>query len=159
MQRLGTSFAYLSDAIENKDLDQFVEAVKRWLDEPTNDRWIVIYDNFDNPLFGSDITRRGLVYAVGSNPKTEDEDEKDGANSKAFDIRPYLPNTDHGPVIVTTRSSTFQFGTCIKLGTLKVNDSLEILALTFSRKSLKKGKKIFIITYHQSLKQKRPSLY
>jgi hypothetical protein len=33
----------------DKDLDQVVSAVKAWLDFLRNTRWLMIYDNFDNP--------------------------------------------------------------------------------------------------------------
>ena len=31
------------------DLDEVVDAVKAWLSLPNNTRWLMIYDNYDNP--------------------------------------------------------------------------------------------------------------
>ena len=136
------SFPYLSCAIENRDLDEIVEAVKRWLDEPANDRWIVAYDNYDHPRFVSSSTSGRLVHSKGIGLKREVQGDEEGADCKAFDIRPFLPTTDHGSIIVTTRSSAVNFGLSIKLGKLKdVGACLDILALTSRRKSFKEGKK------------------
>lgn len=136
------SFAYLSCAIENRDPDEIVEAFKRWLDEPANDRWIVAYDSYDHPQLCSGSTGGQLVHSKGIDPKREVQGNKDGTDSKAFNIRPFLPKTDHGSIIVTTRSSAVTFGLPIKLGKLKdVDDCLDILAMTSRRKRFKQGKK------------------
>lgn len=149
IQRHGLSFAYLSSAIENRDLDEIVEAVKRWLDEPANDRWMVSYDNYDDPRLSSGTISGRLWQSRRIGPKREVQGDKDVVDSKAFDIRPYLPTTDYGSIIVTTRSSAVNFAPSIKLDKLKdVDDSLEILALTSRRKSFKEGKKAYISITH-----------
>lgn len=82
------------------------------------------------------------MHSKGIDLKREVQGDEDGADSKAFDIRPFLPATDHGSIIVTTRSSTVNFGLSIKVGKLKdVDDCLDILAPTSRRKSFKEGKK------------------
>ncbi|KAN0104318.1 Tetratricopeptide repeat domain containing protein [Hyaloscypha variabilis] len=43
------STSVLSSVDLDKDLDQVVSVVKAWLDFPGNIRWLMIYDNFDNP--------------------------------------------------------------------------------------------------------------
>ncbi|RYP36282.1 hypothetical protein DL767_003435 [Monosporascus sp. MG133] len=43
------SVVYAKNAMESRDLDEAVGAVKRWLDQPKNDGWLMIYDNYDNP--------------------------------------------------------------------------------------------------------------
>ncbi|KAH8586629.1 hypothetical protein B0O99DRAFT_665671 [Bisporella sp. PMI_857] len=43
------SNSVLSSVDQDKDLDQVVSVVKVWLDSPQNARWLMIYDNFDNP--------------------------------------------------------------------------------------------------------------
>jgi hypothetical protein len=40
---------HLKAVAEGSDLDKAVEAVKRWLSSAGNDRWLVIYDNYDTP--------------------------------------------------------------------------------------------------------------
>ncbi|KAE9567465.1 hypothetical protein CGMCC3_g16384 [Colletotrichum fructicola] len=110
-----TSVTYINNAFSNPDLDETVSAVKRWLDEPKNNRWLMIYDNYDDVK----LHNRG-------NPR-----------SKAYDIRPYFPETDHGAILVTTRSSTVELGQMIQLSKLgDVNDSLEILKSTSNRANL-----------------------
>jgi hypothetical protein len=39
----------LSSVDLNDDLDEVVEAVKAWLSDVGNTRWLAVYDNFDNP--------------------------------------------------------------------------------------------------------------
>lgn len=43
------STSVLSSVDQDKDLDQIVSVVKAWLDFPQNARWLMIYDNFNNP--------------------------------------------------------------------------------------------------------------
>ncbi|KAK1656358.1 hypothetical protein BDP81DRAFT_364381 [Colletotrichum phormii] len=106
--------AYVQNVMINQDLDETTEAVKRWLGEARNDRWLVVYDNYDDVRF-----------------------DRRGAYSKAYDIRPYFPETDHGAIIVTTRSSTVKLGQLIRLSKLgDVNDSLAILESTSNRAHL-----------------------
>lgn len=46
------STAYLERAVAHHDLDEVVKAVKRWLSEHSNNRWLIIYDNYDHPRLG-----------------------------------------------------------------------------------------------------------
>ena len=81
--------------------------IKRWLDHPKNTRWLMIYDNYDNPKLLSNT------------------------DHIAIDIRRFLPEAYHGSIIVTTRSSQVSIGHRIRLGKLKdVRDSLQILSNT-----------------------------
>jgi hypothetical protein len=100
----------------DKDLDQVVSAVKAWLDFPQNSRWLIIYDNFDNPK------------TAGNH---------DGS---AVDIRQFLPRSDHGSVIITTRSSQVRQGKRIHVQKLPdVREGLEIVSNMSGRKSIEKG--------------------
>ncbi|KAL6362010.1 hypothetical protein LRP88_05493 [Fusarium phalaenopsidis] len=106
-------------------------AVKRWLDEPRNNRWLLIYDNYDHPKMGGDT---GEV-PVGDGGSLSRPGEVDQQAPEGYDIRQYLPDTDHGAVIVTTRSSTVQIGELLRLQKLrKIEDSLSILESTSGRK-------------------------
>ena len=71
----------LSAVKEDSSLDEMVAAVKRWLDHPKNTRWLIIYDNYDNPRLRSNT------------------------DPTAVDLRGFLREADHGSVIITTRSS------------------------------------------------------
>jgi hypothetical protein len=98
------------------NLDNVVGAVKDWLGISKNKRWLIIYDNYDNPI-------------VPGNP-----------DLTAVDIRRFLPGSDHGSVIVTTRSSQVTIGPRIHVRKLQnIQDSLEILSNTSGRKGVKDG--------------------
>ncbi|PVH69794.1 kinesin light chain 1 [Cadophora sp. DSE1049] len=99
------------ETIEN--LDKVVDAVKAWLSLPNNTRWLMIYDNYDNPKLPG---------------KTD---------PAAVDIRKYLPESYQGLIIITTRSSQVKNGHIIHIRKLeKVRDSLEILSNASKRKGL-----------------------
>jgi ATP/maltotriose-dependent transcriptional regulator MalT len=99
------------DAVaEDNNLDKVVDAVKRWLDHSKNTRWLVVYDNYDNPKL----------------PGVTDH--------AAVDIRRFLPEADHGSIIITTRISQVKFGHSIHVTKLAdVRDSLQILFDTSRR--------------------------
>ena|SRR5450755_546313 len=95
---------------EDSTPEEVVDAVKRWLDHPKNTRWLMVYDNYDNPKV------RG------------------NTDPTALDLRQFLPEADHGSIIVTTRSSQVKLGHRIKVGKLEdMRDSLEILSHTSGR--------------------------
>ncbi|KAI3318521.1 hypothetical protein HD806DRAFT_540135 [Xylariaceae sp. AK1471] len=135
------SVVYVRNAIQNRDLEKCVEAVKRWLDEPKNDRWAVVYDNYDNPQLGfakpinvKDKNSGDIVLAA---KETKTFSNEELVAQQGFDIRLFLPNTFHGAVIITTRSSHVKLGNCIRI--TKFTDrknSIEILASTSRREGL-----------------------
>jgi hypothetical protein len=99
------------------NLDDVVNAVKIWLSLANNTRWLLIYDNYDNPKLP------GII------------------DSTAIDIRKYLPESYQGSVIVTTRSSRVTIGHRIHIRKLEnMSDCLQILANTSRREILAKGK-------------------
>ncbi|KAF1936850.1 hypothetical protein EJ02DRAFT_413325 [Clathrospora elynae] len=90
---------------DDKKQDEVVAAVKRWLEHAKNTQWLMVFDNYDNPK-------------VPGN-----------ADPGAVNIRQFLPETHHGSLIVTTRSSKVSIGHRVKLGKLEdVRDSLQILS-------------------------------
>ncbi|EXM13252.1 hypothetical protein FOTG_18293 [Fusarium oxysporum f. sp. vasinfectum 25433] len=114
------SVAYLELAVAHQDMDETVKAVKRWLSERSNNRWLIIYDNYDHPR----TNKRNSWH-------------NDGIVIRAFDIRPFFPESHHGAMIVTTRSSTVKLGQTIRLSKLKrIEDSLQILESTSNRERL-----------------------
>ncbi len=80
------SSALLRTAAEEKDADRVVEVTKQWLSIRGNTRWILIFDNVDNPKL----------------PSISDP--------QAYDIRLYFPEGHQGSILVTTRSSRLNFG-------------------------------------------------
>ncbi|KAI6080078.1 P-loop containing nucleoside triphosphate hydrolase protein, partial [Hypoxylon rubiginosum] len=136
------SVIYVRNAVQNRDVDEGVEAVKRWLEEPANASWVVVYDNYDNPKFGvkKDIHRRSNRDASGTmlaDERKQTVAQDEDLTQRAFDIRPFLPGTYHGAVIITTRSSEVELGTYIRLKKLMDPKSgLEILASTSYRQGV-----------------------
>lgn len=61
------SASHLNSAMQENNLDKIVDAVKAWLSLINNTRWLIIYDNYDNPRI------------------------RNHANPDAIDIKEYLP--------------------------------------------------------------------
>jgi hypothetical protein len=98
------------------DLDQVVYAVKAWLDLQKNTHWLMIYDNYDNPKIPGNLDR------------------------SAINIRQFLPQSDQGSVIITTRSSRVSQGRRVYVQKLlDVKEGLEILSNTSGRKDIAEG--------------------
>jgi hypothetical protein len=131
---------YVQNALRDRDLDEIIKAVKRWLGEARNSRWLAVYDNYDDPTFHNSTS-------VSENSKDDKVDERDKANlqyqtsiEKGFDIRPFFPDTYQGAIILTTRSSVVKLGKVVPVVKLtNVHDSLQILASTSYRKELGDG--------------------
>ena len=107
----------LAGADLNGDLDQAVSAVKTWLSLQRNTRWLMVYDNYDNPR----------------TPGNSD--------ASAVDIRGFLPRADHGSIIITTRSAHVTQGHRIHVQKLQdINEGLKILSNTSKRKNIENGR-------------------
>jgi hypothetical protein len=76
----------LSNVDINKNLDEVVDAVKAWLSLPNNTRWLMIYDNYDNPKLSGNT------------------------DPAAVEIRKFLPESYQGSIIIITRSSQVKLG-------------------------------------------------
>jgi hypothetical protein len=114
------SLLHLKTAAEGGNLDDVVEAVKRWLSLSQNNRWLVIYDNHDTPKL------------PGHN------------ELGTFDIRPFLPEADHGDILITTRSSQLRLGPLIAVKKLQsIEHGLEILSHASGRDILSSGRRAF----------------
>jgi len=125
--RENPSAAQLSNIDTNENLDEVVDAVKAWLSLPNNIRWLMIYDNYDNPRLPG---------------KTD---------PAAVDIRKFLPESYQGSIIITTRSSQVRFGHSIQIRKFKdVHDSLEILSNASRREGLKNSMDAPDILYYSS---------
>lgn len=99
------SASQLGTITDESKPDEVVGAVKRWLEYAKNTRWLMVFDNYDNPKVPGNVDP-GLV-----------------------DIRQFLPEVHHGSVIVTTRSSKVSIGRRMKVGKLEdIRDSLQILS-------------------------------
>jgi len=102
--------------VDLDDLDQVVYAVKAWLDLQGNKYWLMIYDNYDNPKTSDNLDR------------------------SAVDIRQFLPGSDQGSIIITTRSSRVSQGCRIHVQKLlDIKEGLEILSNMSGRKNIAEG--------------------
>ncbi|KAH0533941.1 hypothetical protein FGG08_007450, partial [Glutinoglossum americanum] len=107
------SASQLSSADIKRNFDEVMDAVKAWLSLPNNMRWLMIYDNYDNPKLPGNM------------------------DPAALDIRKFLPESYQGSIIITTRSSRVKIGHTIQIRKLEdVHDSLEILSNTSRREGL-----------------------
>jgi ATP/maltotriose-dependent transcriptional regulator MalT len=99
------SASQLREITDESQLHDVVAAVKLWLEHAKNMRWLMVFDNYDNPK-------------VPGN-----------AMPNAIDIQQFLPKVYHGSIIVTTRSSKVNIGQRMQVGKLEdVRDSLQILS-------------------------------
>ncbi|CAH0020139.1 unnamed protein product [Clonostachys rhizophaga] len=131
------STLYIENAIKDKDLDQITEAVKRWLGETHNSRWLAIYDNYDNPKFPNSTSGPESSKEIVKDESGAINSESQISLEKGFDIRPFFPSSYQGAILITTRSSIVQLGKIVRLGKLtSVHDSLQILASTSHRQGL-----------------------
>jgi hypothetical protein len=111
------SASQLSSLDMNGNLDEVVDAVKAWLSLPQNTRWLLVYDNYDNPKIPSN---------------------KDAA---AIDVRKYFPESYQGSIIITTRLAQVKLGRQVAIKKLtNIEDSLRILANTSGRQLSLNGK-------------------
>ncbi|KAH6658642.1 hypothetical protein BKA67DRAFT_591492 [Truncatella angustata] len=106
-----------ADRLSALDLQQnhkeVVEAVTAWFSLPGNTRWLLVYDNYDNPRL------------AGRQDDT------------TIDITWFLPQAYQGSVIITTRSSQVSIGNQIRIKKLdSINKSLQILSTTSGRYDL-----------------------
>ena len=107
----------LSSVDIKENLDKVIDAVKEWLSLPNNTRWLMIYDNYDNPKFAGNT------------------------DPAAVDIRKFLPESYQGSVIITTRSSRVKIGYPIPIRKLEnLHDSVKILSNASRREGLMDGK-------------------
>ena len=96
---------------------EIVEQVRQWLSKPGNSRWLLILDNYDNPLLS-----------------------QTNADPEAYDLKLYFPSKHQGSIIITTRSSRWTVGKQIKLKNFDdIKLSLSILAITSCRAEARTG--------------------
>jgi hypothetical protein len=107
------SVSRLSSVDTKENLDEVIDAVKEWLDLPNNTRWLMIYDNYDNPKLPGNM------------------------DPAAVDIRKFLPESYQGSVVIATRSSEVKIGHRIRMRKLEdVRDSVKILSNASGREGL-----------------------
>jgi ATP/maltotriose-dependent transcriptional regulator MalT len=109
------SASRLSNVDIKENIDEVIDAVKAWLSLPNNTRWLIIYDNYDNPKLAGNT------------------------DPAAVNICEYLPESYQGSVIITTRSSEVKIGHRIRIRKLEDVDSVKILSNASRREGLDDG--------------------
>jgi hypothetical protein len=100
-------------ALNSKEI---VATVKAWLSQSWNTRWLLIFDNYDNPKFLNET------------------------DSTAVDVKDYFPESHQGSIIITTRVSALQMGSHVHVQKMaNTEDGLKILANTSRRANLAEG--------------------
>jgi N-terminal domain on NACHT_NTPase and P-loop NTPases/NB-ARC domain len=85
-----------TSAVQSTDDEKVkIEQVRRWLSEPENDRWLLIFDNYDDPHLP------GIRSSTG------------------YDIRPFFPPRSQGRIIITSRSLRLTFGKQLRVRKLE----------------------------------------
>lgn len=76
-----------------KDFDAIVKDVLKWFSKPSNNKWLLIFDNVDRDYLAQD------------------------KDSQAFNIKEYLPEADQGSILITSRLTSLWrlAGSSIKL--------------------------------------------
>lgn len=111
------SSTLLKTAAESEDEDQVVGVMNRWLSANGNTRWILVFDNIDNPKL----------------PGIKDP--------QAYDLRSYFPEAHQGSILITTRSSRLKLGNVINVKKLQnVRDSIAVLAQNSQRQISDQGR-------------------
>lgn len=87
-----------------------MKEVLKWLSQPSNNRWLLIFDNVDRE------------YSASS------------SDSEAFDVKKYFPEADHGSILVTSRlASLWRLRPDIKLEPMDEVQGESILKNSFGK--------------------------
>ncbi|KAH7134377.1 P-loop containing nucleoside triphosphate hydrolase protein [Dactylonectria macrodidyma] len=131
------SLVSIRTALDGQEPQGIVQAVKRWLDEPGNDRWLLVFDNYDNPKLGNEQQSEDTAENRESRTEGGSLSQAEAKALKAFDIRLFFPDSYQGSIIITTRASINGIGNSIFLRKLTdMSDGLEILSSTSHRKDV-----------------------
>jgi len=92
-------------AVQSADDEKLkIDQVRRWLSELENDKWLLIFDNYDDPNLSGNRSATG------------------------YDIRLFFPTRSQGSIIITSRSTKLAFSKQLRLRKLEdINVSVAIL--------------------------------
>jgi hypothetical protein len=109
--------SWLNSVDVKENLDKVIDAVKAWLSLSKNTRWLIVYNNYNNPKLLGNV------------------------DQTAVDICQFLPEAHQGSIIITTRLSQVKIGHHIQVEKLEdIQDSLEILSHMSEQEKLMEGK-------------------
>ena len=118
----------LLDGPRNEEtLGTILQQTKAWLGLPGNDRWLLIYDNVDNPKI------------------------PDNKRESAYDIGPYFPEAHQGSILVTTRWETLRIGHLIGVTKLSTIEESFSLLIRLAGEAIRKGKFPIMILFKPML--------
>jgi hypothetical protein len=96
---------HISSSRTDSQEERMVQQAREWLSRPDNNKWLVIYDNYDDPRLS------GINSSTG------------------YDIRDFFAYRAQGSILITTRSPRLAYAKQLRLNKFDdVNQSLTILA-------------------------------
>lgn len=104
---------------DEKALSAILREMKTWLNLPGNDRWLLIYDNLDNPKI------------------------PDNKRQHAYDIRSYFPEAHQGSILVTTRWKTLRIGHPLEITKLSNDEESLSLLVRMSGRAIGEGEFLY----------------
>lgn len=94
-----------------------------WLSLPENTRWLLVYDNYDTPKLAGH------------------------AGAGTVDVQQYMSYSDHGSIVITTRSAEVDLGASVHVKKLsKDEDGLAILSYASRRPNLEAGELVLLFS-------------
>lgn len=105
------AFSQNKTAFESLEVSDIVKLMKKWLNHPKSNRWLLVYDNFNATAY----------------PPHDDYNQ----------LRPFLPDTQQGHIIVTTASPGF--GESIRIRGIGSEYGLKIMSPVSERHDLGNG--------------------
>jgi hypothetical protein len=97
--------------------DSHLTLARQWLSQAQNNRWLLLFDNYDDP------------------------DLPGIKSSSGYDIRQYFPYKSQGSIIITTRSPRIQIGPVIPVQKMTAQqDSFEVLEKRSRRDGISRGR-------------------
>lgn len=110
------SSTLLKTAAKEKNADQMIAGIKQWLSKRNNPRWMLVFDNVDNPKLS------GIE------------------NPQGYDIESYFPQAHQGSILITTRCSGLKIGKVVSVKKiLDIQECMTILTSTSGRVILDQG--------------------
>ena len=115
-------YGELKEILENENTRAVIKWARAWLARPGNDRWLLIFDNYDHP----------------SSP------------SFAYDLQTLLPEMLRGHILITTAYPGFEHGHVVHVEKFaSYDDSLQVLVAASKREDLTDGKNLLPNASHR----------
>jgi hypothetical protein len=97
------------------DVDVAVRECVRWLSLPSNQHWLLVFDNVDRDFHGKH-------------------------DPQAYNIKDYLPYADHGSILITSRLASLQrHGSELKVGVVNAEQATAILENNAGKKIMSRS--------------------